>query len=163
CGPDKPNTGWGNSEQEYYTDGTENAVIKGGALVITAMPMASSPTKYKCESTGTDKAGYTSARLTTKGKFEHLHGRFETRIEIPYGKGIWPAFWMLRNDFPTPNDWPDCGEIDIMENIGETADQAIDHGTLHGPGGSATYTDEGFTKTTALSSGKLADDFHIYA
>src|SRR3989441_7416959 len=101
--------GWGNNELEYYTNRTQNAQIKGGNLVITAQQEA-----Y----TGADGVirNYTSARLKTQGLFSQAYGRFEARIKIPAGQGMWPAFWMLGNDI-TSVGWPKCGEIDIMENI----------------------------------------------
>ena len=71
------------------------------------------------------------ARSTPPGKFDQTYGRFEARIKIPYGQGIWPAFWMLGNDIKKVG-WPTCGEIDIVENIGR--EPAIVHGTIHGPG-----------------------------
>ena len=74
---------------------------------------------------------YTSARLKTHHKFQQAYGRFEARIQIPRGQGIWPAFWMLGEDIDQ-KPWPACGEIDIMENIGK--EPSIVHGTIHGPG-----------------------------
>ncbi len=131
--------GWGNNELENYTNNTANVQQKDGNLVITAIKSGTS---------------YTSARIKTQGLYDHAYGRVEARIKIPQGQGIWPAFWMLGNDIATVN-WPNCGEIDIMENIGKQP--TIVYGTLHGPtqfsiGGSYT-----------LPTGKLADDFHIYA
>ena len=147
--------GWGNDELEYYTSGTDNAVIRGGSLVITATDAGAS--KYKC---WYGACKYVSARLTTSGKFSQKYGRFEARIKLPRGKGVWPAFWMLGQDFPGVS-WPDCGEIDIMENIG--SEPGTCHGTTHGPG-PATYVDVGLTGATTLPSGKaLSDDFHVFA
>ncbi len=93
--------GWGNNELEYYTNRTQNAQIKGGNLVITAQQEA-----Y----TGADgvSRNYTSARLKTQGLFSQAYGRFEARIKIPAGQGMWPAFWMLGNDI-TSVGWPKCG------------------------------------------------------
>ena len=100
---------------------------------------------------------YTSARLQTKGKFEQRHGRFEARIKIPSGEGMWPAFWMLGNDHDKIG-WPACGEIDIMENIGK--EPSTVHGTLHGAG----YGPRGVTAACSLPNGKkFADDFHVFA
>src|SRR4030095_2270041 len=83
--------------------------------------------------TGPDnvRRDYTSARLKTKGKFSLTYGRIESRLKIPYGQGIWPAFWMLGTDIDKVG-WPSCGEIDIMENIGREPSKV--HGTIHGPG-----------------------------
>ena len=95
------NWGWGNNELEYYTSRAVNAQQKSGNLVITALK----------ENYG--GSAYTSARLKTQGLFEHTYGRVEARIKLPFGQGIWPAFWMLGADIDTAG-WPSCGEIDIM-------------------------------------------------
>jgi len=144
--------GWGNKELETYTDRAVNAQQKRGYLVITAQKET-----YK----GSDNItrNYTSARIKTQGLFDHLYGRIEARIKIPYGQGIWPAFWMLGNDISTPGvGWPACGEIDIMENIGK--EPSTVHGTIHGPGYSG---EKGIGSPFSLPSGKFADGFHIYA
>jgi beta-glucanase (GH16 family) len=115
--------GWGNEELEYYTNRKENARIENGNLVITAL---------KETYTGADglTREYTSARLKTQGLFAQTYGRFEARIKIPEGQGMWPAFWMLGEDI-TSAGWPKCGEIDIMENVGK--EPGTVHGSLHGP------------------------------
>ena len=137
-------SGWGNKELEDYTDNRGNAHLDGtGHLIIQALEKT--PGKY------------TSARLKTSGKFSFTYGRIEARIQIPYGQGIWPAFWMLGDD-ETTKGWPDCGEIDIMENIGK--EPAVVHGTVHGPGYSGG---KGIGKPYALNSGRFADDYHVYA
>lgn len=142
--------GWGNNELEYYTARTQNARQEKGNLVIEAL---------KETYTGTDNVTreYTSARLKTQGLFNQTYGRFEARIKIPYGQGIWPAFWMLGNDIGTAG-WPTCGEIDIMENVGFEPNKV--HGTLHGPGYSGANP---LPSVYTLSSGRFADDFHVYA
>ena len=145
-------SGWGNHELEYYTNTQENARIQGGNLIITARH-----TPY----TAPDGAAfnYTSARLKTEGLFSQTYGRFEARIKLPQGQGIWPAFWMLGENIGLAG-WPKCGEIDIMENIGK--EPAIVHGSLHGPGSTNPTSDQ--TATITLPAGqKLSDDFHIYA
>ncbi len=143
--------GWGNNELEYYTTRLQNAYQQDGNLVIKAIRE-----KY----TGSDgvRRDYTSARLKTLGKFAQAYGRFEARIKIPRGQGIWPAFWMLGNDIGKPG-WPTCGEIDIMENIGK--EPAMVHGTIHGPGYSGEH---GIGSPYSLPAGqKFADDFHVFA
>jgi beta-glucanase (GH16 family) len=143
--------GWGNDELEYYTARPENSFQQGGNLVIKAVQE-----KY----TGQDGAtrDYTSARLKTLGKFSHKYGRFEARIKIPQGQGIWPAFWMMGDDI-AKKDWPSCGEIDIMENIGK--EPSLVHGTIHGPGYSG---DKGIGASYGLPNDqRFADDFHVYA
>jgi beta-glucanase (GH16 family) len=87
----------------------------------------------------------------------HAYGRFEARIRIPRGQGLWPAFWMLGANIGSVG-WPQCGEIDIMENIGR--EPAIVHGTAHGPGYSGG---NGIGAPDTLSQGAFADDFHVYA
>jgi len=101
---------------------------------------------------------YTSARLVTRGKFEQAYGRFEARIKLPFGQGIWPAFWMLGNNINSVG-WPTCGEVDIMENIGR--EPFTNHGSLHGPGYSGGNP---LTATFTLSNGEqFKDDFHVFA
>ncbi len=143
--------GWGNNELETYTDRLENVHIENGSLVIKA-----NQETY----TGTDgrTRNYTSGRLKTQGKFSRQYGRFEARIKLPQGQGIWPAFWMLGDDFPQAG-WPACGEIDIMENIGK--EPFTVHGTIHGPGYSGG---SGIGAAFNLAGGrKFADDYHVFA
>jgi len=143
--------GWGNNELEYYTNRVENVQVTDGHLVITARREGYS------DSQGVFR-GYTSARITTAGKFSRRYGRFEARIKLPEGQGIWPAFWMLGDDIAKVN-WPGCGEIDIMENIGK--EPGMVHGTIHGPGYAG---DKGIGSPFSLPEGKkFADDFHIFA
>jgi beta-glucanase (GH16 family) len=143
-------TGWGNNELEYYTDGTQNAVVQGGNLVVTATTAGASA--YKC-SYGTCK--YTSARLLTEGLFSQQYGRVEARAQMPTGKGLWPAIWMLGDNIDTVS-WPACGEIDFMETIG--TDISTNHGSLHMP---ASYGPTGTYKLPNNAS--FADAFHIFA
>lgn len=146
--------GFGNQERQFYTTRAENVALDGdGHLVITAR--AEPPSSgYQCWYGG---CRYTSTRLKTKGLFEQAYGRFEARIRIPRGQGIWPAFWMLGGDIDEIG-WPKSGEIDIMENIGR--EPAIAHGTLHGPGYSGA---EGIGGADTLPSGAYADNFHVFA
>ncbi len=144
--------GWGNSELECYTNSLQNAQIQGGNLVITAQKQA-----LTC-SDGTSN-NYTSARLKTQGLFSQTYGRFEARIRIPAGQGMWPAFWMLGNNI-TAAGWPVCGEIDIMENIGR--EPGTIHGSLHGPSTSSPTSDA--SAAFNLPAGQnFADGFHIFA
>jgi len=143
--------GWGNNELETYTSRTANAHVEGGSLVIKAI---------KETFTGADNItrNYTSARVLTKHKFSQAYGRFEARIKIPFGQGIWPAFWLLGDNIDTAH-WPNCGEIDIMENIGR--EPSLVHGTFHGPGYSGG---NGIGAAYTLTGGKkFADDFHTFA
>ena len=118
-------SGWGNNEWEYYTDRKENAYVKDGILHIRAQKEDYEGSKY------------TSARMLTKGKFAFKYGTVEARIALPTGKGIWPAFWMLGENFDTVG-WPACGEIDIIEAV--NSENKI-YGTNHWANGSeyATY------------------------
>ena len=143
--------GWGNNELEYYTARPDNAYQSGGSLLIKAIKE-----KY----TGADNVAraYTSARLITKNKFSAMYGRFEARVKLPHGQGIWPAFWLLGSDIDAVR-WPTCGEIDIMENIGK--EPSIIHGTIHGPGYSGGG---GLSSSYSLSNHqRFADSFHIFA
>jgi beta-glucanase (GH16 family) len=143
--------GWGNHELEYYTSRPENSFIRGGNLVIQAE-------KETFTNPGDVTRYYTSARMTTQGLFDQAYGRFEARIKIPRGQGLWPAFWLLGNDIGKAG-WPGDGEIDIMENIGREPFSI--HGSMHGPGYSG---DHGFTSEYKLPGGeKFFDDFHVFA
>lgn len=113
-------TDWGNAQLEYDTDRLENVSLDGeGNLTIVARQES-----Y-------EGRAYTSARILTRGKYEMTYGKIEASIKLPWGQGIWPAFWMLGNDFETAG-WPACGEIDIMEYRGQNVTQVM--GTVHGPG-----------------------------
>ena len=148
--------GWGNGEAEVYTSSTNNAFQDGkGNLVIRVIKDA--------------QGNYTSARLQTGGPGASTHttdgswqyGRIEARIKLPFGKGVWPAFWALGEDIAT-TPWPGCGEIDIMENFGTFHDNAtVNNGTAHGPGYSGA---NGLGAPYTLPFGETVyDGYHIYA
>jgi len=138
--------GWGNGEFQYYTDRPENVSLDGeGNLVITASKELFSGSQY------------TSARIKTEGLFDQAYGRFEARIKTPFGRGIWPAFWMLGADFSDVG-WPQTGEIDIMEFRGQEPSRI--HGSLHGPGYSAGNA---VTGSFTLNNGRFDTEFHIFA
>jgi beta-glucanase (GH16 family) len=142
--------GFGNNELESYTGRPANVQQKGGNLVITAR---------RENFTGADGIArpYTSGRIRTRGLFSQAYGRFEASIKLPLGKGIWPAFWMLGDDSSSVG-WPKCGEIDIMENIGEPS---TIYSTLHGPGYSGAH---GISAKFALPAGEAVNTgFHLYA
>lgn len=129
--------GWGNNELEYYQ--AANATVANGNLMITA----------KKEAVGGEP--YTSARMTTQGKYTATYGRIEASIKIPMGLGFWPAFWMLGANIQTV-PWPGCGELDIMEHINNT--NTI-YGTMHwNVNGHVSY---GSTTSTTPA------DYHLYA
>jgi beta-glucanase (GH16 family) len=142
--------GYGNDELETYTSRPGNVQQKDGNLVITAR---------KEDLTGADGVPrhYTSARINTKGLFSQAYGRFEARIQLPIGKGIWPAFWLLGENHETAH-WPGCGEIDILETIGAPDTM---YSTLHGPGYSG---DMGISAKFPLPAGESVNKaFHLYA
>jgi beta-glucanase (GH16 family) len=145
--------GWGNKELQYYTDSTKNAHLDGiGNMVIRAAKL-DARSNLSC---WYGPCEYTSARLITKGKFEQKYGRFEARIKIPQGQGMWSAFWMLGNDIDKVG-WASCGEIDIMENIGKEPNTI--HGTIHGP----DYSGDKSIGAQFRANKKFADDFHVFA
>ena len=139
--------GWGNNELQYYTNRESNAKVENGVLTITAYEESYS------------NRNYTSARITTQNKFDFQYGRIEARIKLPYGQGIWPAFWMLGSNFGSAG-WPACGEIDIMEMIGGTNNDNTTHSTIHW---SNNDQHASYGESYTLPSGILADDFHVYA
>lgn len=140
--------GWGNRELQYYTEKRpENARIEDGHLIIEAR---------KEDFEGSE---YTSARLVTKETQAWTYGRFEIRARLPEGKGTWPAIWMLPVDWNVGSgEWPDVGEIDIMEHVGY--DQGVVHGSTH----SKKYQWQiGTQKTATISVPDASTAFHTYA
>jgi beta-glucanase (GH16 family) len=138
--------GWGNGQLDYDTK-NQNVYQDGqGNLVIEARqeePEGSHCWYGPCQ--------YTSGQISTKGLFSFTYGRLEARIKLPSGQGIWPAFWLIDNN--CTKSWnPRCGEIDIMENIGN--EPAKIYGTVHGP----LYSTGSYT----LQHGAFADNFHIF-
>ncbi len=145
--------GWGNKELETYTNRTKNAFVEDGNLVIQAL---------KETYTGPDgiTRDYTSARLKTQGLIDWTDGRFEARMKLPAGQGMWPAFWMMgSNDRQV--GWPACGEIDIMENVGK--EPSTVHGTIHGPGGDPSGVYSVGAPYTLPGGAVFASDFHVFA
>ncbi len=154
--------GWGNNELEYYTDGAANTFLRDGNLVIVATQQGAS--QYSCANDGAPgPCQYTSGRIITKSTsgsmgFAQTYGRFEARMKLPAGAGLWPAFWLLGTNIDQVG-WPACGEVDIMENLGQ--DPATVYGHLHmkttsggnyGPGTSYVST-----------QGSFAADYHAFA
>jgi len=137
--------GWGNNELQYYTDRTENITVQNGILLITA------------KKENFNGSSYTSAKLLTKGKFEQTHGRFEARMRLPYGKGIWPAFWLLGDDSNGTEIWPQIGEIDIMEYVGDEPTTIF--GTVHGPGYAGVKS---ISKSYELTNDRFDTGFHVF-
>lgn len=138
-------TDWGNAQLEFDTDRPTNVSTDGqGHLAIVAREE-----EYKGSS-------YTSARINTHGFFARYRGRFEARVKLPVGQGIWPAFWLLGENFSEVG-WPECGEIDILEYRGQ--EPRLVHGSLHGPGHSGGNA---ITGRYVLPSGQFNDDFHVF-
>lgn len=142
--------GWGNGEAQYYTDRPENARTQNGLLVI------------ELRQEQFENSYYTSARLKTQGLQEFQYGRIEARIKVPSGIGTWPAFWMLGAEFDKDSEdpvrnWPNVGEIDIMEYVGREPDLVI--GTIHGPG----YAGAGGLSRWNRQEFDVSEDFHTYA
>ena len=143
--------GWGNQQLEYDTAGAANAFLSGHGVLVMRAQKGANP--YTC---WYGPCTYTSSRITTKGRFAQAYGRFEARMRIPCGAGLWPAFWALGNDIDTVG-WPASGEIDVMENIGR--EPSTVHGTVHGPGYSAGSA---ITGSLTLAS-RLCDAYHVYS
>jgi beta-glucanase (GH16 family) len=142
-----------NDEWQRYTNSSENAYIENNQLVIKAI--------HESDEHGMDQ--YSSARLNTANKQSWKYGKIAARIKLPYGKGIWPAFWMLganidENGGDTP--WPQCGEIDILELYGSKDDGAIEV-NLHYANDKGKHASMGAV-TYELEKGRFADDFHIF-
>lgn len=137
--------GWGNQEQQYYTDRSENSRIENGMLVIE-----SRKEKYA-------QREYTSARLNSAQKWRY--GRFEFKAVLPQGRGSWPAFWMLSESlFNGKLSWPECGEIDIMEHVGYAPGVIVS--SLHSK---AHNWMTGTQKTGRLTIEEPFSKFHVYA
>ncbi len=137
------NCGWGNNELEWYTAG-DNLYMQDGKMIIEARP----------ESKG--GKNYTSTRITTQNKRTFTFGRIDIRAKVPKGKGVWPALWMLGTNITTVS-WPKCGEMDIMELLGQEPNKV--HQTIHyGPGPGSIQKTNSRISPTAYS-----DAFHLYS
>jgi beta-glucanase (GH16 family) len=134
--------GWGNNEVQYYTDRRDNSYVSDGTLKIV----------LKKESY--NGSPYTSARLLSKGKYSFKYGKIEVRAKLPAGGGTWPAIWMLGENISSVG-WPACGEIDIMEHVGNQLNKIF--GTLHHPGHSGGNPDGGNVMVSNVTT-----EFHKY-
>jgi beta-glucanase (GH16 family) len=142
--------GYPENELETYTSSTSNASDDGhGHLAIVARQQ---------RETGPDgrTRNYTSARLETQGLFSATYGLIEARMKIPAGAGLWPAFWMLGDDVNRVG-WPACGEVDVLEALGQ--DPSVAHGFLNGPSDDGSHYTVG---RGTVSSRSLASGFHTY-
>ena len=135
--------GWGNNELQYYTNRPENVIVQNGVLKINLIKEA-----Y-------NGSNYTSARIVTKNKYSIKYARVDIRAKLPAGGGTWPALWMLGSDINT-NPWPACGEIDIMEHVGNQPNRI--YGTLHHPGHSGGNADGGNVLISNATT-----EFHVYS
>ena len=142
---DRGGSGWGNQELQAYTDLPQNVRVENGMLVIEA--------REEPELVGARH--HSSARIKTQGLHAWQYGRIEARIKLPYGQGIWPAFWMLGDNM---RGWPASGEIDILEFIGREPDRI--YATVHAPGYSGG---EGVGSHILVPAESLRNDFHVYA
>ena len=143
--------GWGNEELQYYTREPENVSVKDSLLTIRAVKES----LHGC--------GYTSARLKTRKRdgtalFTTLYGRVEFRAKVPWGKGLWPALWMLPQD-DRYGGWAASGEIDLMEIVGEKPHEVLS--SLHF--GSTFPKRSLITTTYPLPGGSTVSDWHVYA
>ena len=137
--------GWVNNELQEYTDDIRNIYVDNGNLVIKAI-------KEETE----DGIKYTSGKVTTQNKHDYKYGRFEARLKVPEGQGLWPAFWMMPTEEELYGSWPRCGEIDIMEVLGHEPNEA--YGTIHY--GNPHQESQG---SYILNGETFSDDYHVFA
>jgi len=140
--------GWGNNELENYTTSTDNVTQNGGNLVIQAQR----------QNLGNN--AYTSGRVLTKGKQNFQFGRIDVRAKLPQGKGVWPAIWMLGSDIDQ-NNWPKCGEIDMMELRGQAPTEILT--TMHFADNAGSHAQAGIDHVKLPGGANFADDFHLYS
>ena len=133
--------GWGNKEEQFYTNRPENVRIKKGVLEITA------------KREDFQQAKYTSARIKAEGLFDFKYGKVEIRAKLPLGKGVWPAMWFLGSNIKKVG-WPKSGEIDMMEFIGREPESLMSN--IHTPAGFGAHAVGGKTKITK------PNDWHLY-
>lgn len=136
--------GWGNNEWQYYTNGN-NAWLDNGNLIIEAREE---------QFQGAD---YTSSRMITMNNQSFQYGRVDIRAVLPEGQGIWPALWMLGDNFQTIG-WPACGEIDIMEVVGH--EPSTVHGTVHWDNNGHVEYGNSYTLTNGK---KFSDEYHVFS
>jgi beta-glucanase (GH16 family) len=142
-----------NEEWQRYTNKKANAYLENNCLVIEAI--------HHGKKHGMDQ--YSSARLNTAGKFTFKYGKVSARIKLPYGMGIWPAFWMLGANIDEnggDTSWPLCGEIDILELYGAKNDAVVE-ANIHYADASGRHAMMG-SESFELDRGIFADDFHLF-
>jgi beta-glucanase (GH16 family) len=140
--------GWGNQEFETYTTSTNNVFQNGGNLIIQAVKEPSG------------SPAYTSGRILTKGKKDFMFGRIDVRAKLPQGVGVWPAIWMLGSDIDQ-NNWPKCGEIDIMELRGQNPTEILT--TMHFADPAGNHQQAGIPSVKLPDGSSFANDFHTYS
>ena len=137
--------GWVNEEWQEYVDSPENIRLEDGRLLIRPV-----------RTVRDGQAFYTSGRISTQGRHEFTYGLFEARLKVPRGKGFLPAFWLMTSDEDTYGQWPVCGEIDIMEIMGQRPES--NYGTIHY--GLPHQQNQGvFT----LPSGDFSEEYHVFS
>src|SRR5581483_5320312 len=137
-------------EVQVYTSTTKNASVIADPLALDGKALRIQAVK---EEDGT----LTSARISTREKYTFKYGWVECRARLPYGQGMWPAFWMMGDTLGSVW-WPDCGEVDVMEAMGK--EPAVNHGSVHGPG----YTGGKFGGAYTLPDGQaFKDGYHTFA
>lgn len=138
--------GWVNSELQAYVDSRENIYIEDGSLVLKPV-----------KTVGADgNVSYTSGRVNTQNKHNFKYGLFEARVKVPKGQGFLPAFWMMPADENLYGQWPRCGEIDIMEVMGQKTDTS--YGTIHY--GNPHSESQG---TCTLDQGSFSEEYHLFS
>ena len=138
--------GWVNHELQEYIPSSEYAYVEDGNLVIK-------PVK---EVNADGSVHYISGRVNTQNKHDIKYGWIEARLKVPQGKGFLPAFWMMPKDEDYYGQWPKCGEIDIMEVLGNNI--GTNYGTLHF--GEPHKQQQG---SITLPEGDFANEYHTYA
>jgi beta-glucanase (GH16 family) len=143
--------GWGNFEPQYYTERRpENARVEDGNLIIEARK-------------NDNGNSWTSARLTTRGKESFLYGKIEFRAKVPAGNGSWSAGWLLGSDYVDEMSWPLCGEVDVMENVGNEIDDLTGNGRTHGSVHYAGYYFKKGNQIPFITDVKnMNEEFHNY-
>ncbi len=138
--------GWVNEELQAYVDNGETVRVEGGKLLLRAVKKVD----------GDGRVSYTSGRVSTQWKWDFTYGIFEARLKVPQGKGFLPAFWLMTTDEERYGQWPVCGEIDIMEVLGNRTKK--NHGTLH-----YGLPHEQIQGTVTLEAGDFSQEFHDFA
>ncbi len=141
--------GWGNGELQYYTDSPNNSYVEDGFLVIQA----------RKENFGGRQ--YTSARLISAGRRAFAFGKVQARMKIPTGQGLWPAFWMMPENYPYAGGWPAAGEIDIMESV-NLASAVCGHLHFGSVDPYVRNSDGGWFYTEPVTAQQFANEFHVF-